>query len=110
MLGRKKSRVSMGKKPKKYYGKKKSCNNITKEFTICPALQQFTGTKKAYIGQVVADIWRYIKAKGLQCEKPRGRFFRPDERLSTVLGNEDKILDGFKMMSYLKHHFQFGKN
>ncbi len=80
------------------------------KFAICPALQQFTGTKKAYIGQVIACIWRYIKAKGLKCEKPNGRFFIPDERLATVLGNKDKILDGLKMMYYLKKHFKFGKN
>ena len=105
----KKSSHAMGKPPKKFYGINKSCNNITKKFSICPALQQFTGTKEAYIGQVVAGIWRYIKAKGLQCEG-RGRFFKPDERLATVLGNEGKDLDGFKMMSYLKNHFQFGKH
>jgi len=41
-MAKKSSFSSQGRKPKRYYGAKKNCNNITKQFNICPALQQFT--------------------------------------------------------------------
>jgi len=47
-MAKKRAASSQGRKPKRYYGSKKSWNNITKEFPISPALQAFTRTSNLY--------------------------------------------------------------
>ncbi len=47
-MAKKRAASSQGRKPKRYYGSKKSWNNITKEFPISPALQAFTRTSNPY--------------------------------------------------------------
>jgi chromatin remodeling complex protein RSC6 len=80
--------------------------NVTREMFVCPALAQIVCTIKASRGQIVKKVWDYIKAHKLQC-KGRGRVFRPDARLSAVLGTKGMEEDGFKIMQHLEKHLYY---
>ena len=87
----------------KCYGANKGHYNVTRKFKLCPALRQFVKAEEASRGQIVKSIWDYIKAKNLQC-KGRGRVIVPDKRLATIIGEEGKEENAFKMMTYIEKH------
>ena len=63
----------------------------------------FDGTTELSRGDVVRQLWVYIKAHGLQDGNNKRRIVL-DERLRAVFGKERKTVDMFKMNALLSKH------
>lgn len=58
-----------------------------KPVKVSGPLAEFLGTKKIKRGQIMADIWKYIKRKKLQDKKDK-RIINPDTKLIPLFGKE----------------------
>lgn len=92
-----------GKAKKKAAAKPKKPRQ-TKPKTLSPDLAAIVGTNEMPRGEVLKQVWVYIKAQGLQ-DKENGRIIKPDEKLAKVFGNSEPI-DMFKLAGILGKHME----
>ena len=62
--------------------KRKAPAALTRKLTLSDKLAIFMGKSKASRGECVKEIWRHIKAEGLN----EGRTIYPDAHLAPILG------------------------
>lgn len=89
----------MGKK-KAAKAAKASGINIEKKLT--PEMAEFIGSSKASMGDIIKDLWKYIKKHKLQ-DPDNARWIIPDEKLEPILGTGKVSM--FKIPSKVIQHF-----
>jgi chromatin remodeling complex protein RSC6 len=63
------------------------------------------GRQLATRGEIVSQVWQYVRDNHLQ-NPENGRFFRPDQRLATLLGREGEYINGLTILGHLKNHYR----
>ena len=98
---KKKSPAKKKSGSKKVAGPKKASGlNIEKDLT--PEMQVFMGKSKASMGDIIKEVWAYIKKHKLQDPKNM-RWIIPDEKLESILGLGPTSM--FKIPSKVMQHF-----
>jgi chromatin remodeling complex protein RSC6 len=80
-------------------------NNTRRRVHLDPQLAAFMGRQLATRGEIVSRVWQYARDNHLQ-NPENGRFFRPDQRLATLLGREGEYINGFTILGHLKNHYR----
>jgi upstream activation factor subunit UAF30 len=73
-------------------------SGITKKLPLSNEMAEFMGKDTASRGEIVKEIWKYIKKEGLN----EGRIIHPDDVLEPILGS--KSIDMFKMAGKISEH------
>jgi len=74
---------------------------LTKPYKLSQELADIVGKQEATRGEVIKQLWAYIKEHKLQ-DPENKQYFKPDKRMAKVFG-EDKMR-GFGMAKYLGKH------
>jgi len=74
---------------------------LTKAYKLSQELADIVGKQEATRGEVIKQLWAYIKEHKLQ-DPENKQYFKPDKRMAKVFG-EDKMR-GFGMAKYLGKH------
>ena len=76
-------------------------------YSLSPALSAFLPGHPTHSswGDVVKELWVYIKAESLQDARNKKRIVC-DERLRSVFGKDRKTVDAFKMNKFLTKHMK----
>jgi DNA topoisomerase I len=107
----KKERKKGGAKSKKTKATKGAAKEETTKRTrttpprkLSPELAKFLGVKELTRGDVIRQIWDYIKSNNLQDPKDK-RVIRPDEKLGELLGTHEPI-PMFQLSGLLSKHLK----
>lgn len=68
-------------------------------------LRDITGKVAATRSEYVRLVWKYIKENKLQ-DPTDGRFIRPDQRLSKLMGTQGEKVNAFKMLHHIEAHLK----
>ena len=87
--------------PKNKRSRKQATSGFAKAMKLSEDLEEIVGTDKASRGEVVKQVWAYIKENKLQDPKNK-QWAICDEKLEKVIG--EKRFKCFGMAKYLKEH------
>ena len=74
---------------------------LTKAYKLSPDLADIVGKKEANRGEVIKQLWAYIKEHKLQ-DPENKQFFIPDKKMAKIFGHDK--MRGFGMAKFLSKH------
>ena len=74
---------------------------LTKSYALSADLAAVVGKTHASRGEVIKQLWAYIKSTSCKIQKNK-QYFTPDRKMAKIFG-EDKIR-GFGMAKFLSKH------
>jgi upstream activation factor subunit UAF30 len=89
---------------KKAKTKRKANPALLKPMTPSSVLAEIVGAKPASRGQIIKNLWAYIKKNGLQ-DKVNKRLINADEKLKKVFGGKS-VVNMFEMTKHVSKHIQ----
>lgn len=84
--------------------KRKPNAALMKPMTPSALLAEVVGAKPASRGQIIKNLWAYIKKNGLQ-DKINKRLINADERLKKIFGGKS-VVNMFEMTKHVSKHIK----
>jgi chromatin remodeling complex protein RSC6 len=82
--------------------KRKANPALLKPMTPSAMLAEVVGAKPASRGQIIKNLWAYIKKNGLQ-DKVNKRLINADEKLKKIFGGKS-VVNMFEMTKHVSKH------
>jgi chromatin remodeling complex protein RSC6 len=76
-------------------------SGLTKSYKLSQDLADIVGKSEATRGEIIKQLWAYIKEHKLQ-DPDNKQYFKPDMRMSKIFGTEK--MRGFAMAKHLGQH------
>lgn len=84
--------------------KRKANPALLKPMTPSAILAEVVGAKPASRGQIIKNLWAYIKKNGLQ-DKVNKRLINADDKLKKLFGGKS-VVNMFEMTKHVSKHIQ----